>query len=134
MMVTVTRPCFLVIDREYGGSISTRKLVIETAKLNVLTAYSGLEAIDTLKRFPKIDGIVLDAGMEDVPFEDLIAQLQKLRPGIPVILVRTPSSEHSQRSDYELDTFDPVRLLELLRKITPEDSVRGAGYPDSAEK
>lgn len=37
------RPCFLVIDREFPGSISTRKLVLETAKFNVLTAYSGLK-------------------------------------------------------------------------------------------
>jgi hypothetical protein len=26
------RPCFLVLDQEYPGSISTRKLVIETRK------------------------------------------------------------------------------------------------------
>jgi hypothetical protein len=32
------RPCFLVVDREYPGSISTRKLVIETGKFNVITA------------------------------------------------------------------------------------------------
>jgi hypothetical protein len=37
------RPCFLVVDQEHSGSISTRKLVIETAKFNVLTAYSGAE-------------------------------------------------------------------------------------------
>lgn len=29
----MVRPCFLVIDREYSGSISTRKLVIETAAI-----------------------------------------------------------------------------------------------------
>lgn len=38
-------PYFLVIDREVGGSISTRKLVIETAKLNVITAYSAAESM-----------------------------------------------------------------------------------------
>jgi CheY-like chemotaxis protein len=63
----VVRPCFLVVDREFPGSISTRKLVIETAKFNVLTAYSGEEAIETLKRFPAIDGIVLDAGVGASP-------------------------------------------------------------------
>jgi hypothetical protein len=47
------RPCFLVIDQEHSNSISTRKLVIETARFNVLTAYSGAEAIQTLKNFPQ---------------------------------------------------------------------------------
>lgn len=65
----MTRPCFLVVDREHSGSISTRKLVIETAKFNVITAYSSDEAIDTLRRFPAVSGIVLDAGMKDMPWK-----------------------------------------------------------------
>ncbi len=116
----MVRPCFLVIDREYGANISTRKLVIETAKLNVLTAYSGAEAIEMLKRFPNLDGIVLDAGIEDIPFEELIARLKAIGPKIPTVLVRTPRSGHSQLADYELESFDPVRLLDLLRNFAPE--------------
>jgi hypothetical protein len=38
------RPCFLVVDHEYPASVSSRKLVLETAKFNVITAYSNLEA------------------------------------------------------------------------------------------
>ncbi len=55
------RACFLVIDNEYPGNISTRKLLLESAKLNVITAYSADEAVATLKRFPTVDGIVMDA-------------------------------------------------------------------------
>ena len=46
------RPCFLVIDKQYPGSISARKLVIETAMLNVITAYSAEEAVATLPASP----------------------------------------------------------------------------------
>ncbi len=45
-------PCFLVVDKPDPGSIPARKLVIETAQLNVLTACSGEEALATLVRFP----------------------------------------------------------------------------------
>jgi len=55
---TVVRPCFLVIDREFPGSISTRKLVLETAKFNVITSYSAQEAVETLKKFPALQGVV----------------------------------------------------------------------------
>jgi hypothetical protein len=55
----MNRPCFLVIDREFPGSISTRKLVIETAKFNVLTAYSGKEALEMIARFLPSFGVVL---------------------------------------------------------------------------
>ena len=45
IMGGMIRPCFLIVDQEYAGSISTRKLVIETAKLNVLTAYSPARSL-----------------------------------------------------------------------------------------
>ena len=45
-MPATVRPCFIVVDPEHSDSISTRKLVIESAKLNVITAYSAAEALD----------------------------------------------------------------------------------------
>jgi len=42
------RPCFLVVDREFSENISSRKLIIEMAKFNAITAYSGVEAIDSV--------------------------------------------------------------------------------------
>lgn len=116
------RPCFLVIDREYAGSISTRKLVIETAKLNVVTAYSGSEAIETLKKFPNMDGVVADTGIEDIPFDDLVRSIKAIRPAIPVIAINRPSSGGSKLADYQLESFEPVRLLEMLKTLEPEKS------------
>ena len=117
------RPCFLVIDRQYMGNISTRKLVIETAKLNVLTAYSGAEAIETLKRFPNLDGVVTDTGIDDMPFDDLVRSLKAIRPDIPIVAISTPSSGYSRLADYHLESFEPARLLELLKKLEPERSL-----------
>jgi response regulator RpfG family c-di-GMP phosphodiesterase len=74
------RPCFLVVDQEHSGSISTRKLVIETAKFNVITAYSGDEAIQTLAKFPAVDGVVLDAGVNDLPCSVVLKQIKQSRP------------------------------------------------------
>jgi CheY-like chemotaxis protein len=117
----MTRPCFLVVDHEYSGSISTRKLVIETAKFNVLTAYSALEAIQTLRRFPAVDGIVADAEMPDMQCTELVRALKAVRPAVPVILVRRPAYDCCDDADYQIDSFDPRRLLELLEKLCPND-------------
>lgn len=114
------RPCYLVIDRETSSGISTRKLVIETAKFNVITAYSSGEAIETLEKFPVLDGVVLDAGMEDMPTDDLIARLRQLQPKITVIVVCTPRSVPCKIADYVLESFDPRKLLALLEKLQPE--------------
>jgi response regulator RpfG family c-di-GMP phosphodiesterase len=72
------RPCFLVVDQEHSGSISTRKLVIETAKFNVITAYSGAEALETLNKFPGVDAVVLDAGVRDIPCTALVKQISNV--------------------------------------------------------
>jgi response regulator RpfG family c-di-GMP phosphodiesterase len=109
-----------VIDRETSSGISTRKLIIETAKFNVITAYSSSEAIKTLRNFPALDGVVLDAGMEDMATEELIAALKQLQPKITVILVCTPRYTPCQDADHTVESFDPRKLLALLEKLQPE--------------
>lgn len=113
------RPCFLVVDRETSSSISTRKLIIETAKFNVITAYSGQEAIDTLAKFPAIDGVVADAGMDDIECEDLVKALKEISPKAPIIIICTPRGTPCEAADYTLESFDPRLLLALLEKLQP---------------
>jgi CheY-like chemotaxis protein len=118
----MVRPCFLVIDREFPGSISTRKLVIETAKFNVLTAYSGKEAMEIFKRFPAIDGVVVDGGIEDVSAEELTEELKAIQPKIPVIVIAAPGFDGCPRADFHLESFNPAKLLEILRGLKPKES------------
>jgi DNA-binding response OmpR family regulator len=121
-MFRMNRPCFLVIDREFPGSISTRKLVIETAKFNVLTAYSGKEALEVFNRFPAVSGIVLDGGLDDVPCADVAREVKQLQPKMPIIVIATPGFTDCPEADYRLESFDPARLLEILRSLKPEAS------------
>ncbi len=116
------RPCFLVVDREHSGAISTRKLVIETAKFNVITAYSGKESIETLKAFPSIHGFVVDSAIEDVPCEELIRGLKEIHPKLIVIVVGGPGQQHCAGYDYFIDSFSPDQLLELLRSLVPKET------------
>jgi CheY-like chemotaxis protein len=118
----MNRPCFLVIDREFPGSISTRKLVIETAKFNVLTAYSGVEAFDVFRRFPAISGVVLDGGLEDIPCRELAIRIKAVQPDLPIIVIATPGFTGCPEADYQLESFDPAKLLEILRSLKPEAS------------
>lgn len=115
----MTRPCFIVVDREFSANISTRKLVIETAKFNVITAYSGAEAIETVKRFPAVDAVVLDNVIRDMKPNDLILAIKKLYPQMPVIMI---CGMHQQcpGADYHLELFDPASLLELLQRLHPQ--------------
>jgi len=118
----MTRPCFLVIDREYSGSISTRKLVIETAKFNVITSYSAQEALETLELFPNVNGIVLDGGVRDLSCCELISKIKKFNPALPVVTISAPGTHECDNADYQLTSFDPGRLLALLRELQPQKS------------
>ncbi len=113
------RPCFLVIDRELPAGLSTRKLVIETAKLNVITAYSGAEALEALEKFPRVDGIVLDTGMRDIAATDLVRQLRAMQPHIRVVAVGRHACDGA---DFHMGSFDPHKLLALLQSLEPEKS------------
>jgi CheY-like chemotaxis protein len=121
-MLSMNRPCFLVIDREFPGSISTRKLVIETAKFNVLTAYSGKEALEIFNRFSAVNGIVLDGGLEDVSPSEVAREVKRLQPTTPIIVIATPGFTGCPEADYQLESFDPAKLLEILRNLKPEAS------------
>ena len=121
-MLSMIRPCFLVIDREFPGSISTRKLVIETAKFNVLTAYSGSEALEVFTRFPAVSGVVLDGGLDDVSCDEVASKIKLLQPKVPIIVITTPGFTGCPQADYQLESFDPAKLLEILRSLKPEAS------------
>jgi DNA-binding response OmpR family regulator len=119
-MFCMSRPCFLVIDREFPGSISTRKLVIETAKFNVLTAYSGQEALEIFNKFPAVNGIVLDGGLDDVSCSDVACEVKRIQPKMPIIVIAAPGFGGCAEADYQLESFDPGKLLEILRGLKPE--------------
>jgi DNA-binding NtrC family response regulator len=118
----MVRPCFLVIDREYSASISTRKLVIETAKLNVITAYSAGEALETFAKFPAISGVVLDAGIRDMSCCDLTAAIKKSAPKLPVVVISSPGTHDCPQADHVLESFEPAKLLRLLQSLVPEET------------
>jgi DNA-binding NtrC family response regulator len=118
----MVRPCFLVIDREYSGSISTRKLVIETAKFNVITAYSAAEALETFALFRRLNGVVLDAGIRDMTCCDLVARLKETDPKLPVVVISAPGTHECPQADHLLESFEPGKLLALLQSLVPAET------------
>jgi DNA-binding NtrC family response regulator len=116
------RPCFLVIDPAFPGALSTRKLVIESAMFNVVTAYSAEEAVESLRSFPKLNAVVMDARIGDTHCKELVKVLREIVPGIPIIITSGRGYDDCGDVDHHLDTYDPRTLLELLRKLFPSES------------
>jgi two-component SAPR family response regulator len=103
----------LMIEAEQPEGLSARKLVVETAKHNVLTAYSLDSGLDLLKRFPKVDAIfVHGAILAQAP--DILAVIRQHEPGIPIILATPFANVRSPDADYVIDTHHPQDLLRVL--------------------
>lgn len=110
------RPCFLVVDQEFAGTISTRKLVLETAKFNVVTAYSYKEAAATLERFPGLHGVIVTA--DRMGEAEAFLKLVKARyPEIKRVL--TGELPDGDSADARVQSFAPDKLLTVLRNLFP---------------
>ena len=90
--------------------------------MNVITAYSGAEAVETLNRFPAVNGVVVDAGVKDIACEDLLRRLKELRSALRIVVVGRPGHWQCEGADHFLENFDPKELLELLRGLEPNES------------
>jgi CheY-like chemotaxis protein len=115
------RPCFLVVDNEYPGTISTRKLVLESAKLNVITAYSPEEAIKTLDRFPNVDGVIVDTQIQGRSCFEVVKQMRRKHGDVPIVTVSPGGQDPCGEEQYHVSNFDPKQLLETLHKISPRE-------------
>lgn len=113
------RPALLVAEHEPDSALSTRKLVLETAKFNVITAHSMLEAKDAMRLMGSgIAGLVVTSSLG--PENDcatLAKAFKKEKPDSPVIYL-SPTGFHECRwADHQLSTYEPDKLLGLVREL-----------------
>ena len=116
-MASTHRLTFLIVESEPAQGLSTRKLLLETAKHNVLTAYSGREGLAMLERFPNVDAIAVDVTLEDVPCEEFLKEVEKRNPRIKVVGL-TPNEARFDCGGVELiDSHAPAELLKFLERL-----------------
>jgi DNA-binding NtrC family response regulator len=104
----------LMIEVEQPEGVSTRKLILETARHNVITAYNAKTGIELLRRFPNVDVIVVHTEMENVSFENTVREVKKIRDKIPVIGISPQDDRDIDGADYMISSHDPQALLRLL--------------------
>jgi CheY-like chemotaxis protein len=110
------RPTLLVAEAEPGQALSTRKLVLETAKFNVLTAHSTPEGLEILEQFPNISAAVL-ADAEEIDCPKLAAAIKAKLPDVPVIFLSPRIGGRCARADHVLSSHEPHTLVELARSL-----------------
>ncbi len=110
------RPTFLVAEPEPEQALSTRKLLLETFKFNVLTAHSEGETVDLLRLFPHVDSLILHCGIPGFNTEEVIQTVKRLAPELPVIAL-TPTEREFAWADHVVHSHDPQELLHLVHEL-----------------
>jgi CheY-like chemotaxis protein len=105
---------FLIIESERTDGLSTRKLLLESAKHNVVTAYSGKEGVEMYKRFPNVDAVCIEAEMLDLKSSAVAEGIRKLNPKIRIVGLSPRLGAHCEWADKTIDSHDPKALLDVL--------------------
>lgn len=109
------RPTCLIAEPEPGEALSTRKLVIETAKFNVLTAHSTEEALEILRVCSCIDAAIVHA---DLPKSgEILSAAKQARSDMHTVYLTPREVRRAKNADFQMSSHDPNKLVEHLRQV-----------------
>jgi hypothetical protein len=108
------RPTLIVAEPEPGQALSTRKLVLETAKFNVLTAHSTAEALDIFQSFPNATCVIAVEG-ETIDCERVLQFARAIREDILLIALSPRHGFRCRSANHHLSSHDPEALVQLVR-------------------
>ena len=111
------RLTFLIIEAEPAQGLSTRKLLLESAKHNVITAYSPQEGRSMFRRFPDVDLVAIDGGFGEAACKDLARGLKSENPKIRVVAFMPHVAAQCEWADVTTNSHDPAGLLKLLEEM-----------------
>ena len=103
------RPTIVVMDHPTEETLSNRKLTLEIAKFNVLTAYTPQELMATADRFDA-HGFVIDTTLVSEKTAGICRELKQRYPRKPVIAIGLDPAE-SPEADRFVEAGKPDLLL-----------------------
>ena len=104
-------------EPEHEQELSARKLVLEAAKFNVLTAHSGREAMELIQQFPRVAALIVHADIRNTGCAEVVKAIKAHHPQLPTILLASSDSSGCDGIDHRVSSHDPGELLHLLRSL-----------------
>lgn len=108
---------------------------LELAKFRVREADSGEQALLRLAEDP-VDMVISDVNMPGMSGHELLAEIQRLYPGLPVMLMtaygqisHAVSAMQSGATDYLVKPFEPQVLVEAVSRIVGGTQQKRADQP-----
>ena len=111
------RPTFIVAEPEPDQALSSRKLLLETYKFNVITAHSEPEMFDLLYSFPNVDAVILHDDTPGKTAQEIVARIKESSPEMKVIALSPRGLRGSHLADHVVGSHSPEELLHLLQEL-----------------
>ena len=111
------RPTFIVAEPEPDQALSSRKILLETFKFNVLTAHSEPEMFDLLSAFPGVDAVILHDDTPGVITQRVVGSIKERVPEMKVIALNPRGDGESRVADHVVNSHRPEELLHLLQSL-----------------
>lgn len=108
----------MVAEPEPPQALSVRKLVLETAKFNVITAHSTAETLELFRLYPNVNMVVLvaDHGSE-LDAHLMTRTVKQVNPRLPVIALSARHGQKVELADHTISSYEPEELVDLVRSI-----------------
>lgn len=107
---------FLIVEAGETG-LSTRKMVLETAGYNVVSALSAADGLHFLETLP-ISAVLFDPGVDDIPPLDFMAKAKRCRPSTPIYVLANQPWVPDELKSYTEGVFirmhDPSEMVQAL--------------------
>jgi hypothetical protein len=117
----MARPTILVAESEPSHALSVRKLVLETAKYNVLTAHSTREALDIFHLFPNINVAVLV--IEGRLIVNRSPDPKETTSKILTVALSPRIGGRCNNIDHMLSSHEPEELVSLMRSLVGDPPI-----------
>lgn len=107
-----------MIEPDAPGTLSARKLLVESLRHNVFNAYSAAEGIELAAKHP-MDIFLVHSGMSDMPPREIVSKIREMRPDSVIIGLST-SDNGIDGTDHCVSSYEPERMVKLIRQIAEE--------------
>lgn len=133
----MTRPAFIVAEPEPEQALSSRKLLLETFKYNVITAHSVPEMLEVVRLFPNSNALIIHCGLPNFDSERAIKTVKTTMPKLPIIAL-CPTMRELKWADHIVHSHRPQELLALVQSLFGDprkayDGPEGSADPGSAD-
>lgn len=105
----------LMIEVEQPEGLSARKLVLESSRHNVITAYDGESGVRLFRRFPNVDVVVIHVDVIHPPFQQVVEDIRTVDSRVPIIALSPTGEGQWDGVNYVIPSHEPQAILKVLR-------------------